>query len=60
MENTNKKVGYFKGQIILKANFLVLIWTKKPNKITYFLISALAFNMRLDQKNKKNKGTLYH
>ena len=42
---------YSKGQLILKANILVLIWTKKTNEII-FLNAALASKMSQIKKMK--------
>ena len=44
-----------KGQLISKANFLVLIWTQKRRN--YFLISALASK---NGSNQKGEGTLLY
>ena len=46
---------FAKGQFILKANFLALIWTK--NEWNYFLISALASK---NGSNQKHEGFLLY
>ena len=48
------RIFQYKGQLISKANFLVLIWTKNPTNL-FFFISALASEFG---SNQKSEGTL--
>ena len=41
----------FKGQLISKCLFGVIVWTKKNNEF-FLRISALAYKKRSNQKNK--------
>ena len=55
LHHFSKSTHFTKGQLISKAIFLVLTWTKV--QWNHFLISALGSKKR---SNQKNKGTLYH